>query len=226
MNIITANNISKVYGNGDSAVKAVDDVSLELEKGEFLCILGRSGSGKSTLLNLLAALDKPTCGKLYFNGRDIINISGGELNKLRRKQIAVIFQFHHLLPYFTAEENVLLPCMNGITPVKNEHRNTARASLDIVGLSGKHNRLPNQLSGGEQQRVAIARAICSSPEILFADEPTGSLDKETGDSIIALLSELNKKGLTIVMITHQQDYAAAADRIINMENGKIKINSY
>ena len=221
MNIITANNISKIYGSGDGAVKAVNGVSLTLAQGEFLCILGRSGSGKSTLLNLLSALDKPTHGKLYFRDRDMTGISDRELNLLRRKHIAVIFQFHHLLPYFTAEENILLPYMSGIALVKNEHRKAALASLDTVELSGKHNRLPSQLSGGEQQRVAIARAICASPEILFADEPTGSLDKETGESIITLLSDLNKRGLTVVMITHQHDYASAADRVINMENGKI-----
>jgi putative ABC transport system ATP-binding protein len=221
MNIINAKNIVKSYGSGDGAVTAVNNVSFELGSGEFVCILGRSGSGKSTLLNLMTALDKPNSGELHFKDIDMMNMSEHTLNKFRRENVSVIFQFHHLMPYFTALENVLLPFMSGLKPVSAEHRKRAAEALNKVGLNDKHNRLPGQLSGGEQQRVAIARALCTSPDILFADEPTGSLDQETGKAIINLLSELNKQGLTVVMVTHQQDYASVANRIIRMQDGKI-----
>jgi putative ABC transport system ATP-binding protein len=221
MSIITAKNIVKTYGNGDTVVKAVDNVSFAIEQGEFVCILGRSGSGKSTLLNLLAALDRPSSGELYFNDVDMVRLSETKLNAFRKQHISVIFQFHHLLPYFTALENTLLPFMSGLSPVKAEHRKAAEEALDRVGLAGKHKRLPGELSGGEQQRVAIARSLCAAPDVLFADEPTGSLDTDTGNAVMTLLSELNKQGLTIIMVTHQQNYASLANRILTMQDGRL-----
>ncbi|MDR2883652.1 MAG: ABC transporter ATP-binding protein [Deferribacteraceae bacterium] len=221
MSIIKANNLTKTYGSEGSIVTAVNGISFTIEEGEFVCIVGRSGSGKSTLLNLLAALDKPTSGELYFKDLDMMNMSEKQLNRFRRENMSVIFQFHHLLPYFTALENVLLPYMSGIAPINAEHRRAAENALDRVGLQDKKDRLPGQLSGGEQQRVAIARSLCASPDILFADEPTGSLDRETGDSVMSLLSELNKQGLAIVMVTHQEDYTKLASKILRMQDGNI-----
>jgi putative ABC transport system ATP-binding protein len=184
-------------------------------------IVGRSGSGKTTFLNILSTLLAPDSGQLLYRGEDITHASRARLNELRRRDFAVIFQFHHLLPYLTARENVLLPYMQGLGPVTAEVRKRADACLDRVGLSGKGGKLPGHLSGGEQQRVAIARALVKESAILFADEPTGNLDKATGDAIMRLLADLKEDGLSIVMVTHDTEYAARADHMVNMAEGRV-----
>jgi putative ABC transport system ATP-binding protein len=217
--MLEARNITKSYASAEGPTPVLRDVSLTLEKGEFLAIVGRSGSGKSTLLNILSTLLAPDQGQVLYQGRDVTRISEGELSALRRKDFAVVFQMHHLLPYLTALENVLLPFMAGLAPAPRAARDRARECLDRVGLAGKHHRLPGRLSGGEQQRVAIARALVKQAGILFADEPTGSLDPGTGKEIVNLLQDLNAEGLSVIMVTHDLGYASCAHRQLRMENG-------
>ncbi len=197
------------------------DISVEIGQGEFIAITGRSGSGKTTLMHVLSTLAMPDSGSLYYNNQDLCALKESELNKLRQSDFSVIFQFHHLFPYLTVMENCLLPFMRSLRTVDKEIVARARKCLDRVGLSAKENMLPGKLSGGEQQRVAIARALVKSSQVLFADEPTGSLDKNTGAEIMELLSSLHNDGLTIVMVTHEPSYAACGDRIIAMEDGAL-----
>ena len=200
---IQAVNVSKRY---PGAIKPVlEDVNLEVQRGEFLAILGRSGSGKSTLLNTLSSLVLPDSGSIYVEGTDICTVKEKERNRLRSHTFAMVFQQHHLLPYLTALENVLLPFMGGLGGVSKAQRQAAQNMLENVGLQGKENSRPGNLSGGEQQRVAIARALARGANVLFADEPTGSLDSETGDSIMQLLHTLNKQGVTVIMVSHNPD---------------------
>ena len=216
--MLKAVNVNKSFG--ESPILA--DVSIAIPKGQFACIVGRSGSGKSTLLNVLSTLLRPDSGQVLYQDRDVTTMNEGQINKLRHGDFSIIFQLHHLLPYLTAVENVTLPFMNTLTPVSQELRDKARECLRRVGLAGKEERLPGKLSGGEQQRVAIARALVKSPGVMFADEPTGSLDKRNGDGVVELLRDLNKNdGVTLVMVTHDRGYANMADTTVVMEDGRI-----
>lgn len=219
--MLSAKNISKKYVTDGKNVSVLKGVSLELQQGEFASIIGRSGSGKTTLLNVLSTLVRPDEGLLSYQGQDLAAVAENKLNSLRMADFAVIFQFHHLLPYLTVLENTLLPFMNSVKPVDGSIKDRALACLDRVGLADKANRLPGNISGGEQQRVAIARALVKSAKILFADEPTGSLDRTTGEQIMSLLGDLHREGLSIVMVTHEPDYASLAQRTIEIEDGKI-----
>jgi putative ABC transport system ATP-binding protein len=216
-----AKNITKTFNGEGGGTSVLNGADLLVEPGRFVSIVGRSGSGKTTFLNILSTLLAPDSGQLLYRGEDITRASRARLNELRRRDFAVIFQFHHLLPYLTARENVLLPYMQGLGPVTAAVRRRADACLDRVGLSGKGGKLPGHLSGGEQQRVAIARALVKESAILFADEPTGNLDKETGDAIMGLLGELKREGLAIVMVTHDEEYAERADRAVRMADGMV-----
>jgi putative ABC transport system ATP-binding protein len=219
--MLQAVNINKVFKNEGTEVRVLNNISLEIPQGEFLAIVGRSGSGKSTLLNVLSTLVRPDGGELLYNGNSVTAMPDRGLNRLRHTDFSVIFQFHHLVPYLTALENTLLPFMRSFKPASREMIARAKQCLHRVGLAGKENRLPGSLSGGEQQRVAIARALVKSSRVLFADEPTGSLDKATGESIMALLGDLNREGLTVIMVTHDPAYAQRADRAIQLEDGML-----
>ncbi len=219
--MISAKNIDKFYMLNGKKVQVLKDVSLDIEEGDFISIVGRSGSGKSTLLNVLSTLVQPDGGKLLYQGNDLAASSDSYLNGLRKSDIAVIFQFHHLFPYLTVLQNTLLPFMGGVSPIPREIVRKAEACLDKIGLGDKKNGLPGKLSGGEQQRVAIARAMVKSAKVLFADEPTGSLDKGTGEEIMTLLKSINKEGVTVVMVTHEPLYAQRADRVVELSDGVV-----
>ncbi|WP_022850101.1 ABC transporter ATP-binding protein [Limisalsivibrio acetivorans] len=214
-------NVYKSYTGKGIVTPVLKGVSLHVGKGEFVSLTGRSGSGKSTLLNVVSSLLEPDKGKVIFCGEELGEMKESRLNRFRRKEASMIFQFHHLMPYMNAYENVMLPFLNSMLPAGKSERNRASEALEKVGLSGKEGRLPSQLSGGEQQRVAIARSIAAGPSILFADEPTGSLDKKNGDAVMDILKNLNSEGLTVVMVTHQREYAERAERTIEMEDGVI-----
>ena len=221
--ILQAINVTKSFtqaGSGNiTATQALKGVSLSVAPGEFVSIVGRSGSGKSTFLSVLSTLLKPDSGELTYNGLDLTCASEGDIDGLRHGDFAVIFQFHYLLPYLTALENTLLPFMRGLRPVSGAQRERARACLERVGLADKGMRLPGQLSGGEQQRVAIARALVKDAHILFADEPTGSLDSATGATVMELLGQIHKDGMSVVMVTHNEQYASLSDRVVRMADG-------
>lgn len=219
--MLIAKNISKSYSFEGVDTKVLQKVSFQIEQGEFVAITGRSGSGKTTLLNIMSTLVRPDSGELGYCGKNLTVLRDKELNRLRNGDFSVVFQFHHLLPYLTVLENTLLPFMDRLKPVGKKDRLRATACLERVGLADKVNRLPGKLSGGEQQRVAIARALVKSSKILFADEPTGSLDRKTGETIMELLTRLNQDGLTIAMVTHEPLYARRAGRIIEIEDGKL-----
>jgi len=219
--MIKARDISKSYSFDGEIVPVLRGISIDIDDGEYISIVGRSGSGKSTLLNVLSTLVKPDGGTLTYRDTDLASISEKEINAIRRKDFSIIFQFHHLLPYLSVLENCLLPFMNSIRPVGSALKEQARQRLERVGLAEKEDRLPGSLSGGEQQRVAIARALVKSSTVLFADEPTGSLDRKNGEQIMALLDELHREGLSIVMVTHEPDYAEMADRTVEIEDGMV-----
>ncbi len=223
--MITAHNISKSFHTNSAETKVLRNISFTMDRGDFVCVTGRSGSGKSTFLNILSTLLSPDNGFVTFDGVNITGLPEKKRNRLRQNDFAMIFQFHHLMPYLTAAENVLLPYLNSWKPVPKSTLKRVHACLDRVGLKDKYNRLPGQLSGGEQQRVAIARSLVKSPQVLFADEPTGNLDKKTGDAIIQLLSTLNREGLSILMVTHEIAYASASNRVVIMEDGVAKEQS-
>jgi putative ABC transport system ATP-binding protein len=214
--------VGQAFGEGDGQVRAVREVDLEIDRGEFVVIVGPSGSGKTTLLQLLGALDRPTGGEILFEGRELGRLGDGELAKLRLKTIGFIFQQFNLIPTLTAAQNVevaLAP--NGLDG--NARRARAQELLQSVGLGGRANHLPSQLSGGEQQRVAIARALANEPHVLLADEPTGNLDTTTGEEIMALLKGLSTNGgHTVVLITHDVEIAAQAPRVIHMRDGRLE----
>ncbi len=219
--MISAKNIDKYFSLNGSRVQVLKDVSLDIEEGEFLSIVGRSGSGKTTLLNVLSTLVQPDDGQLFYDDSDLGRMNAASLNQLRQTDFSVIFQFHHLLPYLTVLQNTLLPFMRSVVPVTKPIVKRAEECLEQVGLAGKKDRLPGRLSGGEQQRVAIARAMVKSARVLFADEPTGSLDKKTGEEIMQLLLELKDNGLTMVMVTHEPLYAKKADRVVELSDGVV-----
>lgn len=219
--MLHAHNLHKSFHNGGEKIQVLRDISIDIEQGEFLSIVGRSGSGKTTLLNVLSTLVQPDDGQLYYQKSDLASASADQLNMLRQNDFAVIFQFHHLLPYLTVMQNTLLPFMRSFVPVSGKIVDRAEKCLERLGLTDKKDRLPGELSGGEQQRVAIARALVKSARILFADEPTGSLDQKTGEEIIQLLEELHNDGLTVVMVTHEPLYARRAGRTLEMAGGEI-----
>jgi putative ABC transport system ATP-binding protein len=213
-------NVNKIYTTDGTSTPALDGVSFKIAKGEFVAITGPSGSGKSTLMHILGALDTPTSGKYILNGKDVSKLSDDELTEIRNKEIGFIFQSYNLLARINVLRNVMLPMVfAGIT--KQERLTKAKDLLKTVGLEDKHNSLPNQLSGGQKQRVAIARALTMEPSILLADEPTGNLPTNQSNEIVALFEDLNKKGHTVIVITHNDDIAKRAKRIISLVDGKI-----
>ena len=220
--VITAINISRKFGTGDTAVTAVKDVNLKVKQGEFLAITGRSGSGKTTLLNLLGGLDQPTYGQILLQNQDLSDMSDPEMVKLRRQNIGFIFQSFGLLPLLSAYENVELPLhIRGYS--WRDRRTLAHETLELVGLSGRTSHRPYELSGGEQQRVAIARALAPNPQIVFADEPTGELDTATGISISNILKNISsERGVTVIVATHDPVISQISDRVIDIMDGEIK----
>ncbi len=221
MQMIELCNICKYYGAGETQVRALDGVSLSVEAGEFLAIVGRSGSGKSTLMNVLGCLDVPTAGEYRLEGRSVFSLSQGALSAIRNRYIGFIFQRFFLLPTLTALENVELPLIYAGVG-KQKRREMARAMLERVGLSDRLSHYPAQMSGGQQQRVAIARAAVGRPAVLLADEPTGNLDAVSGEAVMSLLKELHAGGTTLLLITHDRAVAAAAERRVEMRAGKLQ----
>ncbi|MGN7762514.1 ABC transporter ATP-binding protein [Paenibacillus sp. 22594] len=219
MEILTIKNLSKIYGTGESAVKALDDVSFSVQKGEFVAIIGPSGSGKSTLLHMLGGVDRPTGGKVYVQDTDMYTLDETQLAIFRRRQIGLIYQFFNLIPVLTVEENITLPLL--LDQQKVDQKQLADL-VNKLNLQHRLNHLPNQLSGGQQQRVSIGRAIIGNPAIMLADEPTGNLDSRNSSEIVDLLKMLNKTyHQTLIVITHDERIALQADRIISIEDGRI-----
>ena len=222
MKLIEMKNITKEYSVGEIKIKALDNVSLQISKGEFVAITGQSGSGKSTIMNILSCLDKPESGTYILNGQDVFRANGKKLSQIRNREIGFIFQSFNLISSLSAEENIELPLIyRGIK--KAERRILAKNALAMVGLENRADHLPGQLSGGQQQRVAIARAIALSPPLILADEPTGNLDAASGKEIMSILLRLNKDGRTIVMITHDTAIASAIPKQIKISDGKIAV---
>ncbi|MDE5781903.1 MAG: ABC transporter ATP-binding protein [Lachnospiraceae bacterium] len=218
--MIELSNIFKSYQNGKLEVPVLKDISLQIDKGEYVAIMGASGSGKSTLMNIVGCLDRPTKGEYLFEGENIFGYSDKALSDLRLNKIGFVFQSFHLLPGQNAISNVMLPLQYAGVP-KKDRREIAAQVLDRVGLGDRMNFKPNQLSGGQCQRVAIARAMVNKPDILLADEPTGALDSKSGEQIMELFSKLNDEGVTVVMITHEAEIAQHAKRIIHIKDGQI-----
>ena len=219
MEILYAQDLKKVYGSGENIVRALDGVSLSVEKGEFVAIVGTSGSGKSTLLHMLGGLDRPASGKVVVDGKDIFAVGDEALTIFRRRKIGFVFQAYNLVPVLNVYENIVLPIQ--LDGGKVESSFVAQIA-QVLGLEKRLDALPNQLSGGQQQRVAIARALASKPAILLADEPTGNLDSKTSQDVMSLLKVCGQKfGQTIVMITHNEEIAQLADRIVRIEDGRI-----
>ena len=222
MKLIEMKNITKEYSVGEIKIKALDNVSLQISKGEFVAITGQSGSGKSTIMNILGCLDKPESGTYILNGQDVFRANGKKLSQIRNREIGFIFQSFNLISSLSAEENIELPLIyRGIK--KAERRILAKNALAMVGLENRADHLPGQLSGGQQQRVAIARAIALSPPLILADDPTGNLDAASGKEIMSILLNLNKEGKTIVMITHDNAIASVIPKQIKISDGKIAV---
>lgn len=219
MTILKTENLTKIYGSGDNAVHALQNVNLAIENGEFAAVVGTSGSGKSTLLHMLGGLDKPTSGKVFVDGKDISSLKDEPLTIFRRRKIGFIFQAYNLVPVLNLYENIVLPLeLDG----RKIDKDFVAQITDTLGLSKRLNALPNQLSGGQQQRVAIARALASAPAIILADEPTGNLDSKTSQDVLSLLKVSCKKfSQTMVMITHNEEIAQTADHIIHIEDGHV-----
>ena len=219
MEILRIEHLSKVYGQGENQVRAVDDVSFSVEKGEFLAIIGPSGSGKSTLLHILGGVDRPTSGKVYVDGQDVYAQDEDHLAIFRRRQVGLIYQFYNLIPVLNVVENMTLPVLMDGRAVNRQRLDEL---LDVLDLRGREKHLPNQLSGGQQQRVSIGRALMNAPAVVLADEPTGNLDSKNSQEIVELLKLSNRKyGQTLVIITHDEEIALTADRIIAIEDGRI-----
>ena len=218
--IIQASNLRKTYEVGGTLVHALDDLDVCIEKGSYIALMGPSGSGKSTLMNVLGCLDTPTSGSYVLNGNDVNSLSDDELADIRNKEIGFVFQTFNLLPRYTALENVALPMIYAGIP-KNERLTRAESVLKKVGLEDRMDHKPNELSGGQRQRVAVARALVMNPSIILADEPTGNLDSVTSDGIMELFGEINRDGNTVIVVTHEEDIAAHAERIIRLKDGRI-----
>ena len=218
--LIQVQNLVKTYGNGAKHVEVLKGVDLVFGRGEKAAIVGESGIGKTTLLHILGTLDRPTSGKVLYEGKDAFRLSKGELSLFRNRMIGFVFQFHHLLPEFTALENTMMPCLiQGMS--KKQALSRAEAILDLVGLAGRVTHKPGELSGGEQQRVAVARALVLEPDVLLADEPTGNLDTKTGESVFDLLRKVNEmKGVTLIVVTHNLSLAERLSRQIRLVDGK------
>lgn len=219
MEILQVVGLTKTYGKGGTTVKALDDVSFTVKKGEFVAVVGASGSGKSTLLHLLGGVDRPTSGKVLIDGKDIFALNESNLAIFRRRNVGIVYQFYNLIPTLTAEENVSLPrLLDGRKPDAEK----LRSILETIGLSDRAKHLPNELSGGQQQRVSVGRALINDPAIILADEPTGNLDSKAGREIIDLLKLSNKRyNQTLLVITHDEKIAMQADRVITVSDGKI-----
>ena len=219
MEILKIEHLTKIYGSGENTVRAVDDISFSVEKGEFLAIIGPSGSGKSTLLHILGGVDRPTSGKVYLNGQDVYAQNEEALAIFRRRQVGLIYQFYNLIPVLDVVENMTLPVLMDGRRVNGER---LRELLNVLGLTARQKNLPNQLSGGQQQRVSIGRALMNAPSVVLADAPTGNLDSRNSQEIVELLKQSNRKyGQTLVIITHDENIALQADRVIAIEDGKI-----
>ena len=220
MEILRVENLTKVYGKGSTEVRALDNVSLQVEKGEFVAIVGASGSGKSTLLHLIGGLDRPTGGSVWIDGKDIYSYSDDELAIFRRRQVGLIYQFYNLIPILNVEENITLPLSLDNREIDKE---TLANLLKLLGLERRKEHLPSQLSGGQQQRTSIGRALITNPAILLADEPTGNLDSKASEEIVALLKDSNRRfKQTVLLITHNREIAKSADRIIVLEDGRVR----
>ena len=219
MELMQIQHLSKVYGQGENQVRAVDDISFTVEKGEFLAIIGPSGSGKSTLLHILGGVDCPTSGKVFVDGQDVYAQNEDQLAIFRRRQVGLIYQFYNLIPVLNVVENMTLPVLMDGRQVNQER---LEELLDVLGLRGREKYLPNQRSGGQQQRVSIGRALMNAPAVVLADEPTGNLDSKNSQEIVELLKMSNKKyGQTLVIITHDENIALQAHRVIAIEDGRI-----
>ena len=219
MEILKVENLSKTYGKGDNEVKALDNVSFTVQKGEFLAIIGPSGSGKSTLLHILGGVDKPTSGKVFMDGKDVYAQNDTQLAIFRRREVGLIYQFYNLIPVLNVSENITLPVLMDGRKVNQER---LEELLNILQIKGREKHLPNQLSGGQQQRVSIGRALMNSPALMLADEPTGNLDSKNSQDIVELLKNSNKMyNQTLIIITHDENIALQADRIIAIEDGRI-----
>ena len=219
MDILQIEHLTKTYGSGDTAVRALDDVSFTVAAGEFVAIIGSSGSGKSTLLHMIGGVDRPTSGTVRLNGEDVFQRSDEQLAVFRRREVGLVYQFYNLVPVLDVVENMCLPVLMDGRPV-NERR--LADLIRALGLAGRERHLPNQLSGGQQQRVAIGRALMNAPAVVLADEPTGNLDSRNSAEIMSLLRKSNKElGQTLIVITHDEDIALTADRVIALEDGRI-----
>lgn len=219
MDILRIEHLCKTYGSGENQVKALDDVSFTVPKGQFLAIIGASGSGKSTLLHIMGGVDKPTSGKVFLNDQDVYAQNEEQLAVFRRRQVGLIYQFYNLVPVLNVVENMTLPVLMDSRKVNNER---LRELIDVLGLDGRETHLPNELSGGQQHRVSIGRALINAPGVVLADEPTGNLDSKNSQEIIDLLKQSNKKyNQTLIVITHDENVALQADRIITLNDGRI-----
>lgn len=219
MEILRVENLTKIYGKGENAVYALDNISFSVEKGSFVAIIGPSGSGKSTLLHILGGVDRPTSGRVLMDGKDIYSQNEDQLAIFRRRQVGLIYQFYNLIPVLTVTENITLPVLMDGQKVNQERLTELMTTL---GLTGREQYLPNQLSGGQQQRVSIGRALMNAPAVVLADEPTGNLDSKNSQEIVELLKLSNQKyGQTLIIITHDENIALQADRILAIEDGKI-----
>ena len=219
MAILEVKELTKIYGRGDNQVTALDHVSFQVKKGEFVAIVGASGSGKSTLMNLIGGIDRPSAGSVVIEGKEIFGMNESELAIFRRRNIGIVYQFYNLIPNLTVDENIMLPCL--LDKRKPDHKKLERI-VEMTGLSHRRTHLPGELSGGQQQRVSVGRALINDPAFILADEPTGNLDSKAGREIIDLLLAANQKAKqTLIMITHDENIALQADRIITISDGRI-----